>query len=500
MNNSHAIFDQDRRQVTRHGAAIGTLLLSLMLAATPAVAQQLDRSGPPDLGPPPRLNLPPIQQLELSNGLDVLLMEKHTVPLVQLNVLVRVGSAHDPVNKRGLASLTADMMDEGAGSRDALELADAIEFLGAQIRTRAGLHTTTLSLHTPISKFDAALPLLADILLRPTFPGDELERKRKSLLTSLLQAHDEPNAIASAAFNVALYGDDHPYGGTGFADEAAIRGFSVADLRQFHRSYFVPNNAAVIVVGDVTPDEIIPELEAAFGSWTQGQVPEVSWPAAPQVQRREVILVDKPGAPQSVIRIGRIGTDRHTEDYYDIQVMNTILGGSFTSRLNQNLREDKGYTYGAYSFFSFDILPGPFMAGAAVQTEVTDSALAEFFKELNGILQPVPEEEITGAKNYEAYSLPAQFESVARIAGNLAQLVVFGLPLDYFNHYVGEILAVNQRDVRRVAREYVAPERVKVVVVGDRASIEGGIRALDLGPVTVLSVDDVLGPKPMVEQ
>jgi zinc protease len=499
MKNSHHIIERGRRRETTHSMAIGTVLLSLMLAA-PAVAQQPDRSGPPDLGPPPRLNLPAIQQIELSNGLNVLLMEKHGVPLVQLNVLVRVGSAYDPSEKSGLASLTADMLDEGAGSRDALQLADAIEFLGARIRTRAGSHTTVLSLHSPLSKFDAALPLLADILLNPTFPADELERKRKSLLTSLLQAHDEPNAIASAAFNVALYGKDHPYGSTGLGDEASIRAFSVADLREFHRSYFVPNNAAVIVVGDVTSDEVVPKLEAAFGSWVPGQVPEVSWPAAPQVRRREVILVDKPGAPQSVIRIGRVGTDRYTDDYYDMQVMNTILGGSFTSRLNQNLREDKGYTYGAYSYFSFNLLPGPFMAGAAVQTEVTDSSLAEFFKELNGILQPVPEEEVTGAKNYEAFGLPARFESVSGIAGNLAELVTFGLPLDYFNHYVDEILAVTQRDVRRVAREYVNPERVKVIVVGDRATIEEGIRALDLGPVTVLSVEDVLGPKPMVDQ
>ncbi len=480
--------------------AIGTLLLSLLLLATPIAAQQPDRSGPPELGPPPRINLPAIQQLELSNGLDVLLMEKHGVPLVQLNVLVRAGSAHDPSDKRGLASLTADMMDEGAGSRDALQLADEIEFLGARIGTRAGSHTTTLSLHTPLSKFDAALPLLADILLRPTFPADELERKRKSLLTSLLQAHDEPNAIASAAFNLALYGNDHPYGGTGYGYEASIRAFSVADLREFHQTYFVANNAALIVVGDVTPGEILPKLEAALGSWAPGQVPEVSWPETRQVERREVILVDKPGAPQSVIRIGRIGTDRHSDDYYDIQVMNTILGGSFTSRLNQNLREDKGYTYGAYSMFSFNVMPGPFTAASSVQTEVTDSAVAEFFKEMNGILEPVPEDELAGAKNYEAFSLPAQFESVSGIAGNLAELVTYGLPLDYFNHYVDEILAVTQRDVRRVAREYVNPGRVKVIVVGDRATIEEGIRALNLGPVTVRSIEDVLGPKPVVEQ
>jgi predicted Zn-dependent peptidase len=422
MTNAYNNHDE-MNQGQRRRSSIALFMASLLVAAAPLSAQQPDRSGPPDLGPPPRLELPPIQQLALSNGLRVVLMEKHGVPLVQVNVLVMSGSAYDRRDKRGLASIATDMLDEGAGSRDALTLADEIEFLGAAIRTSSGAHTSTVSLHTPLSKFDTALPLLADIVLRPSFPEEELERKRKSQLTSLLQAHDEPNAIASAAFNVALYDDDHPYGGTGIGTEESIRSFSVAGLREYHSRYFVANNAAIIVVGDVTPSQVIPKLESAFGSWQSGSIPETSWPSARQVNRREVILVDKPGAAQSVIRIGRIGVDRHTDDYYAIQVMNTILGGSFTSRLNQNLREDKGYTYGAYSNFSFRHLPGPFMAGASVQTEVTDSALAEFFLEMNGVLDPVPEKEITGAKNYEAFGLPGQFQSVARIAGNLAEIV-----------------------------------------------------------------------------
>ena len=472
------------------------LALALLVCATPLVAQVPDRSSPPELGPPPTLSLPPIQEFTLSNGLTVMLMEKHNVPVVQVNVIVHAGSAYDPAGNIGLATMTADMMDEGAGTRDAFELADAIEFLGARIAVRAGTHTVTASLNTAVAKLDDALPLMADILLRPTFPEDELERKRISRLTQILQAHDEPRAIASVLFSRALYGDDHPYGNPAIGDEASTRSITVADLRQFHDTYFKANNAVVIAVGDITPAEFLPKLEQALGSWTTGSVPTPSWPQAEQVQRTEVLVVDKPGAPQSEIRIGRIGAERKTEDYYALDVMNTILGGSFTSRLMQNLREDKGYTYGARSGFSFRVMPGPFMASSAVQTDATAASLREFFKEFNAIREPIPDEELTRGKNYQALAFPGAFQSVGGIAGNLSEIAVYDLPRDYFNQYIEQVLAVTQDDVQEVARKYIVPDRMLVVVVGDRATIEEGIRALDLGPVRVLSVEDVLGPKP----
>jgi len=470
--------------------------VTLLFTATLTVAQVPDRSGPPELGPPPSLELPPLQEMTLSNGLRVMLMEKHNVPLVQLNILVMAGSANDSRDKVGLASLTADMMDEGAGERDALEFADAIEFLGASIRTSAGTHTTRIALHTPLAKFDDALPLMADVLLRPRFPADELERKRISRLTSLLQAHDEPNAVAAVLFNSALYGDRHPYGFSPFSNESSIRSYSVEDLRDFYENYFRPNNAVLIVVGDVTAGDVMPKLERAFGGWEPGEIPTPSWPSVNQVDDREVLLVDKPGAPQSVIRIGRIGVARNTNDYYALEVMNTILGGAFTSRLNQNLREDKGYTYGAFSSFSFLKLAGPFTATAQVQSDATDESLTEFMRELNGMLEPVPPAELSRAKNYLALQYPGGFQSVASIASNLEELAVYDLPPDYFNNYVQRVLAVTQADVLRVARQYLDPEHIKIIVVGDRASIEADIRALDLGRVRILSVDDVLGPPP----
>jgi predicted Zn-dependent peptidase len=470
-------------------------LIVLGLAST-LYGQEPDRSAPPELGPPPALELPAIQRLQLSNGTPVLLLEKHNVPLAQINLVVRAGSALDSQGAAGTASMTADMMDEGAAGRNALELADEIDFLGARISVFSGTHNTTLALHTPVSRLDAALGLMADVALRPDFPEEELERKRLERLTQLVQARDEPRAIAAALFDRTLYGEEHPYGRT--PDEASLRAMRAADLRDFHRTYFRPNNAFFVVVGDVTMGEIKPKLEALFGSWESGQQPVPSWPKVEQVGQREVFLVDKPGAAQSEIRIGRIGVPRLTEDYYAIVVMNTILGGSFASRLNQNLREEHGYTYGARSFFSFRPLPGPFQAGAAVQTAVTDKALVEFMKELRGILEPVNEDELNRAKNFVALRFPSRFQTVSGIAGQLAELELYDLPDGYFNEYVRRLLAVTREDVQRVAREYLDPERLSIVVVGDRQTIEDGVRALDLGRLHLLSVTDVLGEAPVL--
>lgn len=477
------------------------VLLLLAAGIAPGAQAQVNRETPPVPGPPPALQLPPIQRFTLSNGLPVVLMEKHQVPLLQLTMLVRAGAVDDPAGKHGLAAMTLDMMDEGAGSLDALALADAVDFLGASLSTRASLHTSTVELFTPLSKLPEALPLFADVVLRPAFAETELRRLRLQRLTERVQAHDDPNTIAATLFNRALYGTEHPYGApAGDVVETSLRSFTPEDLRRFHETYFHPNNATLIVVGDVTPDAIRPQLEAAFGAWQPGDVR--SKPVAPprQVPARTIYLVDKPGAAQSVIRIGRIGAARDTEDYYKLVVLNTVLGGSFNSRLNQNLREDKGYSYGAGSTFSFRPVPGPFLASAAVQTDVTAPALTEFMKELRGILETIPDDELTRAKNYVALQFPRTFQTVEDIADHLAELVAYGLPDDYFNRYQERILAVTPAEVREAARRYLDPERVAIVVVGDRAIIEEPVRALGLGPVEVLSTVDVLGEVPELSE
>ena len=486
-------------RTSRH-VSIAFLTLALLTSLSAGdVSAQPDRSGPPKLGPPPSLRLPPISHLALANGIKVLLLEKHSVPLVQVNLVIRAGALMDPEGKTGLASMTASMMTEGAGSRNSLEFADAIDFLGADISASSGFSIMGIALHTPVARLDSALGLLADVTRRPRFPANELERLRKERLTSLLEARDEPSALASVLFNRTLYGD-HPYGRQTGGTESSLRGMTVDDLRKFHDGYIVPAATTIVVVGDVTSDEMIPKLERAFGDWKGEPAPPPSVPPVSQVKGKSLLFVDKPGAAQSVIEIGRVGVPRLTDDYYAIVVMNTILGGSFTSRLNMNLREKHGYTYGAGSRFEFRPLAGPFIAAASVQTAVTDKSLEEFIRELKGILEPVPAADVERARNYVALGFPSEFQSVAQIAAQLEELVIYGLPDDYFNNYTGKILAVTPSDVERVARKYITPENLLFVVVGDRKEVGQSVSALHIAPEKFLTVEDVLGPAPVIEQ
>ncbi|HEY4613642.1 MAG TPA: pitrilysin family protein [Bacteroidota bacterium] len=490
---------ENRRQKAVYKASLNALVIALTtLIVFPAYGQKADRSKPPALGQAPTLKLPPVQRLKLSNGLPVVLMEKHDVPLVQINLIVNSGSGMDPAGKTGLAGITADMLDEGAGTRNALELADAIDFLGAQINPGPGIHTTFVTLHAPLNKLDQALPLMADIAMRPTFPAEELARKQKELLTTLMQWHDRPNIVANALFNKTLFGSQHPYGAIALGNEQSIRSFTTDDLKRFHAANFHAGNATLIVVGDVAGKTVLPKLEAAFGKWQVKAILKPNWPAAKQVAERRVYLADKPGAAQTEVRIGRIGVERASPDYFPLLVMNTILGGSFSSRLNQNIREEHGYAYGANSRFEFRPMPGAFLAASAVQTAVTDKALSEFMKELNAILAPVTEEEMTRAKNFLALGYPDGFQSVGQIAGQVGDLVIYNLPNDYFNTYIPRVLAVTKADVERVAKKYLDPEKIAIVLVGDRKVIEQGVRDLKLGPIDLLTIEDVLGKVPTV--
>jgi len=476
--------------------AAATIALGLA-AAVPAEAQQTerpDRSKRPAVGPAPELKLPPVERYTLSNGLEVLVMGKRGLPLVQVNLHVRTGSVRDPADRIGLASLTADMLDEGAAGLDALELADRFERLGARFGVGAGAHTSTVSLRVPVARLDAGLGLMADVVLRPDFPESELERLKRERLTAMIRRHDEPNSIASALFRRVLFGESHPYGR--IADEASLRATTLEDIRGFYSRYYRPGNATVIVVGDIDAASARAAIERALGAGGGGRVERARLEPAEQVRGRVVYVVDKPGSAQSVIQIGRIGIARDSKDYYAVLVMNTILGGSFTSRLNQNLREDKGYTYGAGSYFDAGPIPGAFVASAAVQTDATGPALREFMKELRAIREGVTDEEVAGARNYLAMRYPAGFQSVADIASQLAEVVQYGLPVDELNQFTRRVLAVTRQDVERVARTYIDPENLVIVVVGDRARIEAQIRAENLGEIRFLEVKDVFGEPP----
>jgi predicted Zn-dependent peptidase len=469
------------------------LIVACLLSGAVALAQAPDRSKPPANGPAPALKLPTVVKRQLANGLPAWIVELHEVPVVQVNLLVRAGTANDPPGKYGVASLAAAMLTEGAGSRSSLELADAIDFLGADLNAASGIDSSAVRLHVPVARLGEALPIMADVALRPTFPAEELDRQRQQRLTNLLQARDEPTTIASLAFSRVLYGPEHRFGTATMGTASTIKAVSTADLTSFYRDTFRPDNATLVVVGDITPDRVLPLLEKSFGAWKAAppSAAPMTMPAAPQPARRQIYLVDKPGAPQTQIRIGTIGVARSTPDFFPIQVLNTVLGGSFSSRLNLNLREKRGYTYGASSGFDMRLTPGPFSAQAGVQTDKTSESLTEFFNELNGILELAPEEEVERSKNYVALRFPGGFETTGDMSRRLEELAVHQLPADYFATYVQRIQGVTAADVQRVARQQIAPAQLAVVVVGDRKAIEPAVRALGLGPLTILTLDEV---------
>jgi zinc protease len=469
---------------------MGTLsIVSLLAVQSVATAQgTFDRSKPPELGPPPKVSLPPITTRQLPNGLKLMIVEQHELPLADFVLLVGSGSTADPASKPGIANLLSAMLREGTTSRKSLEIADQIAFLGIRLSPTSSWESSTLSLHTPTAQLDSALALFADVALHPSFPANEFERVRKTQLTELLQLRDQGAAIASIAFPAIIYGSAHPYGAPAQGTEASVRALTTGDLQSYYQANFRPNNATLIVVGDVTPAQVEQKINALFGGWQRADIPQINYSEPPKSGTTTIYLIDKPGAAQSSFRIGAIGVPRSTQDYFALTVMNTILGGSFSSRLNQNLRETRGYTYGAGSRFDMRRAAGPFLASAEIVTAKSDSALLEFMKELNGIRQVVPPAELSRAKRYLQLQLPGNFETTQQIAAALVPVALYGLPLDYYNNYVQNIEGVTQADVARVAQQYINPGSLAIVIVGDRKTIEPGLKATNVGPIAIRDI------------
>jgi zinc protease len=469
---------------------MGTLsILSLLAVQSVATAQgTFDRSKPPELGPPPQVSLPPITTRQLPNGLRLMIVEQHELPLADFVLLVGSGSTADPASKPGIANLLSAMLREGTTTRKSLEIADQIAFLGIRLSPTSSWESSTLSLHTPTAQLDSALALFADVALHPSFPANEFERVRKTQLTELLQLRDQGAAIASIAFPAIIYGSAHPYGAPAQGTEASVKALTTGDLQSYYQANFRPNNATLIVVGDVTPAQVEQKINTLFGNWQRADIPQINYSDPPKSGTTTIFLIDKPGAAQSSFRIGAVGVARSTRDYFGLTVMNTILGGSFSSRLNQNLRETRGYTYGAGSRFDMRRAAGPFLASAEIVTAKSDSALLEFMKELNGIRQTVPSAELSRAKRYLQLQLPGNFETTQQIAAALVPVALYGLPLDYYNNYVQNIEGVTQADVARVAQQYINPGTLAIVIVGDRKTIEAGLKATNVGPIAIRDI------------
>ena len=446
----------------------------------------VDRSVPPVAGAPDTLVLPDLTRFTLACGADVALVERHDLPLIAVELLVTGGASAVSAGRAGLASLTADMLDEGAGARSAVELALELEGLGATLGSAAGYDDSHVTLVALRARFAEALSLMADVVMRPTFDAAELERVRAERMDLSLQLSDEPRSVANDALAAALYGAAHPWGPPLLGTRASLAALERAEVVDHHRAHYHAGNATIMVAGDVTEPELRDLLEERLADWTSHPPTRCAVPAAPEPDRAVIHLVDRPGAAQSEIRVGRVAAARSTPHYFPLVVLNTVLGGAFTSRLNARLREEKGFTYGARSGFHTRCAPGPFVARAAVHTPVTDQAIGVFLEELDGLIEdPVPDEELERAKRYVALRLPQRFESVGDLVARMAEQTLYDLPDDYWARYVPRLLAVDADQVREAARRHIDPRRMTVVVVGDRAVIERPVRALGV-PVVVV--------------
>jgi len=461
-----------------------SLALALCLSRSAQLVAQV--TTPPQLPPPPGLKTPAVQQARLANGLTLVVVPMHEVPQVQV-VLTASGGAREDDVLPGLATFTANMLNEGAGGRDANGIAAEVAYLGASLQSGADWNGINVQLRAPKRTMAQALDLMADVVLRPAFVSTEVKRQRDLRLANLVQQRDLPSALATLAFNAIVFPEGHPYHRPIGGDSASTAALDSSGVRGFYERTVRPERTTVIVTGDVTLAEARGAIEKRFASWkAPGGPASVGVNSEPATRPTTVYLVDKPGAPQSVVRIGHRGVERSSSDYYSIQVMNTLLGGSFSSRLNTNLRETKGYTYGARSSFDFQPVPGAFLASADVRTDVTDSSLVEFFRELRRIRDTlVAPDELDRTRQYLALRLPGAFETTGQVANQINTLLTFGLPFSWFDDYVRRIMAVTAEDVRRVARTYIHPDSVSVVIVGDVQKIQSGVERLRLGPVVV---------------
>ena len=440
----------------------------------------------PKPGPNPTFALPPIEKSKLSNGLEVWIVPQKELPIVSMDLVIKSGGTFEPAEKSGITQMTATLLDDGTKTRSALDIANQLQAIGANINAGSDWDSTDVSMSTLTKNLDTALDIYSDVIVNPTFPEAEIENVRRSALGGFLQRRSNANAISNVVYSKILYGS-HPYGRQLSGTENTIKRLTRNDLVGYYEANYRPNNAVLIVVGDVDAKTLNPKLEKAFANWKPGSVSGGELPNVQPMQKATIYLVDKPGAAQSVLSIGQVGVDRSSPDYFPLQVMNSILGGQFTSRVNLNLREDKGYTYGARSGFSYRRGAGPFSASAGVQTAVTKESVSEFLKELNGIRGAIPisDKELEYSKQALIRRFPSGFETVGQISNQLSNLVVYGLPDTYFNDYITKVNAVTLADVNRVANKYLTPDKMAIVVVGDRKIVEPGLKQLGY-PISIL--------------
>jgi zinc protease len=452
-----------------------------------------DRTKPPTIGPSPELKLPKLQHATLSNGLKVILAERHEIPLVNFWLSLDAGYAADQFASPGTASMTMSLLTGGTKTRTALQISDELALLGARLAGRSNLDLSLVELSALKSKLDPSLDLFADVILNPIFPAADFGRQQKLLLAAIQREKNTPIQMALRVFPGLLYGPGHAYGNplTGSGTTASVEKMTREDLVKFHDVWFKPNHATLVIAGDTTLAAITPKLEKLFAGWKAGQIPEKNIKTVQPPAKSVVYLIDKPGAQQSIIFAGNIAPPRANPKEIAMEAANDELGGMFGSRLNMNLREEKHWSYGATSLLWEARGQRPFLAVAPVQTDKTKESLAEMNKEFRGILgdHPVTAEELAKVQANETLSLPGSFETLNALGQSIIDIVRFGLPEDYYETYAGKVRALKSSDVEEGAKDILKPDHLIWVVVGDRAKIEAGIKELGLGEIRFLDAD-----------
>ena len=460
-------------------------------AAMPANADEPWRATAPLPSAARPVRLPTPESFQLPNGLTVLVSPQPGMPVVSATLVVRNGGDANPIDKPGLAGFSAAMLTQGTTSRSAMRLAEDAAEIGASLEAESSMDAMQVTASSLSRHFPAALDLLADVVRNPTFPDEEIERVRALRSADLVQQRSSATQIANSVAAAALYGLEHPYGFSDLGTLTAIKAITRDQLHAFWRQHFVPGNAALVVAGAITAPEVRRLAESEFGAWPRGETtaPKLGESA---LGRPKLVLVDRPGSPQTQLRVATVGVARSNPDYMRIRVMNTILGGLFSSRVNLNLREAHGYTYGARSEFSYWRGPGPFWIRTGVRTDVTAPAVREIFTEVKRIIStPVSGEELALAKAAITRSLPGQFETNAVATGAFASLFVYGLPFDYYATLPAKIEAVTAQDVQTAAAKYLSPEALMVVAVGDGTQIRQPLEE-ELGPAQLRNADGQL--------
>jgi zinc protease len=458
-----------------------------------AAKEGADRKAMPAVGAAPQAAFPAVQRTTLANGLKILLAERHNIPVVRLALTIDAGYATDQGGLPGTASLAMAMLDEGTGKRTSLQISDELATLGAELGTGSNLDTSSVSLTALKEKLDPALEIYADVILDPSFPEADFERLQKLQIARIAQEKASPFGMALRVFPRLVYGAGHPYAipftGSGYADTVAK--ITRDDLLKFHKTWFRPGNATLIVVGDTTLAEIRPKIEKAFEAWPASLVPAKAVKPVPLRLKPAVFIMDKPGALQSMVVCGHPAPSSADPDNIAIETMNTILGGDFVSRINMNIREDKHWSYGAQS-----ALPGargqrPFLVLAPVQSDKTKETMVEIKGELEGILgkKPITPDEFSNAKNSIVLGLAGQWETMGRVLGSLEEMVEYGLPDGYYQKYPELVRKLTVADLAKAAVKTVHPDGLVWIIVGDRAQIEPKIRELGWGEITVIDAD-----------